>query len=156
MCGAADSYAAFIFPLDVATSIQAIPYVYCLSSCLSYPDNVLPKRHHDVYRQWQASTVTSSCLAIIDVAYSDILSFYKEELAGESVNRISTLASQHKESKQKALDRLVSETVVTYQNILEVLKTDGGASEAFSRFVEGYIGFHVALDSRYHLSDLNI
>ncbi|KIK49810.1 hypothetical protein GYMLUDRAFT_266288 [Collybiopsis luxurians FD-317 M1] len=85
---------------------------------------------------------------------NDILSFYKEEVAGETVNYISLLANSRGGDKQKTLWSVIDETVEAHEKVLRILGSDKGALDAYWSFVEGYMGFHFALDKRYHLDEL--
>ena len=86
---------------------------------------------------------------------SDILSFYKEELAGETVNRISQLAVCRKISKERALNSLVSGAAGSHKRVFEILATHPGAHKAYASFSQGYIGFHAGL-RRYKLDELHL
>ena len=85
---------------------------------------------------------------------SDLLSFYKEDLAGECVNRISLLASAQDVSKLKIVEDLSRESAeadATVMNFLE--EGDADPLEAYRKFRAGYIGFHASLP-RYRLAEL--
>ncbi|KAJ6626459.1 isoprenoid synthase domain-containing protein [Mycena sp. CBHHK59/15] len=86
---------------------------------------------------------------------NDILSFYKEDLDGESVNHISFLAAQSGRSKQAVLRDLVEEAVAAHNNVLAILAPHPEALAAFGAFVPGYIGFHASA-KRYRLDELNL
>ncbi|KAJ7706343.1 isoprenoid synthase domain-containing protein [Mycena rosella] len=86
---------------------------------------------------------------------NDILSFYKEDLDGESVNRISFLAAQSGRSKQAVLAELVEEAIKAYTNVLAILAPKPEALAAFRAFAAGYIGFH-ATATRYRLDELKL
>jgi len=97
--------------------------------------------------------VPEFCLAIN--YFNDILSFYKEELAGEDGNYISLEASQRGQAKIpvfRDLARDVSLCVSRVANILEGSNSE--AKSAFQCFMGGYVSFHTSFDSRYHLNDL--
>ena len=87
---------------------------------------------------------------------SDILSFYKEDLAGETANRTTVLATVNKQSKQQALSGLVDETVAAYLNALAVLEKDPEALASLKNFAAGYLCFHFAVNTRYRLSELTL
>ncbi|KAF8957808.1 isoprenoid synthase domain-containing protein [Flammula alnicola] len=84
---------------------------------------------------------------------NDVLSFYKEELAGETVNYISVLARCHGLSKMEAFERLATDVVGAQTQISVILETDKEAFEAWQKFKAGYVGFHTSFD-RYLLDDL--
>ncbi|KAJ6607568.1 isoprenoid synthase domain-containing protein [Mycena sp. CBHHK59/15] len=86
---------------------------------------------------------------------NDILSFYKEDLDGESVNRISFLTAPSGRSKQAVLRGLVEEAVVAHNNVLAILAPYPEALSAFRAFVPGYIGFHASA-KRYRLDELKL
>ncbi|KII83917.1 hypothetical protein PLICRDRAFT_179951 [Plicaturopsis crispa FD-325 SS-3] len=86
---------------------------------------------------------------------NDILSFYKEELAGEVVNRVSFIADSRDISKNEALRLLEDEAVAAHDRVVQILAPHKGASEAFQHFKHGYVGFH-ALAKRYKLDELNL
>jgi hypothetical protein len=91
------------------------------------------------------------CLWLI-YPFSDILSFYKEELAGESVNRVSILAATRGVSKQNALKQLADDAVTAHETVLQIVSPFMDAYETYLKFSHGYIGFHAAL-SRYRLRE---
>ncbi|KAJ7662011.1 terpenoid synthase [Mycena polygramma] len=86
---------------------------------------------------------------------NDILSFYKEELDGESVNRVSFLAAQSGKPKQVILRELVGDAVKAHNNVLTVLAPHPEALASFRAFVAGYIGFHASA-TRYRLDELKL
>ncbi|KAJ6568244.1 terpenoid synthase [Mycena vulgaris] len=86
---------------------------------------------------------------------NDILSFYKEDLDGESVNRISFLAAQSGRSKQAVLVDLVEEAVAAHSNVVAILTPHPEVLAAFRAFASGYIGFH-ATATRYRLEELKL
>ncbi|KAG9312859.1 hypothetical protein JVU11DRAFT_6290 [Chiua virens] len=51
-----------------------------------------------------------------------VLSFYKEELAGEMMNRVSMLAARTGTSKSDALKELVETTAKIFENALHILR----------------------------------
>ncbi|KAF9456360.1 isoprenoid synthase domain-containing protein [Collybia nuda] len=86
---------------------------------------------------------------------NDLLSFYKEELDGETVNRISLLAACHQISKIEALGRLADEAVEAHQRILRILSSDAEARTAYLMFCQGFVGFHTSF-KRYKLDELEL
>ena len=84
------------------------------------------------------------------------MSFYKEESAAETINRVSNLASLHELSKRDVLSKLVDQGVEAHGRVAHILQSHKEAFQAFNYFAAGYIGFHVALNHRYRLSELNI
>ncbi|EIN06376.1 terpenoid synthase [Punctularia strigosozonata HHB-11173 SS5] len=86
---------------------------------------------------------------------NDILSFYKEELAGETVNRVSFLAAVHGISKNESLKRLVDEGVAAHERVQQILEAHQPALDAYLAFSHGYIGFHAGA-KRYRLTELDL
>ncbi|KAJ3811046.1 Trichodiene synthase-domain-containing protein [Lentinula lateritia] len=93
-------------------------------------------------------------LMVFIVNVNDILSFYKEELYGETVNQISLLALCRDRSKSHAFHSLIHETVEAHEKIIRILEPDREALDAYKEFARGYVEFHVSLDSRYRLNEL--
>jgi hypothetical protein len=85
---------------------------------------------------------------------SDILSFYKEELSGESVNRVSLLVTCQGTSKYHVLSQLADATVDAHQTILKVMQSNEEALDAYRNFSSGFVYFHTL--KRYKLSDLGL
>jgi hypothetical protein len=85
---------------------------------------------------------------------SDVLSFYKEELAGENGNYISNEASQRGENKNPVFRKLAHDVSLCISNTTNILEGSGEAKAALQRFIGGYVSFHTSFDSRYHLDDL--
>jgi hypothetical protein len=83
---------------------------------------------------------------------SDILSFYKEEIAGDVANYVSHVAASHAITKLDALHEVIDETVQAHHNILESLKAHSDAYDAYVSFFKGYIMFHGA--PRYKLEEI--
>jgi len=96
---------------------------------------------------------------INDIAFftnltNDIMSFYKEFLAGETNNYVSNRAHVTGKSLSETLQDTVDDTLAAYSRITKALEfTD--ASIAWKRFVHGYLDFHFSL-KRYRLSELDI
>ncbi|KAF8557707.1 terpenoid synthase [Imleria badia] len=86
---------------------------------------------------------------------NDVLSFYKEELAGETTNRISILAACNKSSKLDALDALVKTTSDGFESAVEILSACPEARETFKKFAAGLIRFHISV-GRYRLAELEL
>ncbi|KAF8551268.1 terpenoid synthase [Imleria badia] len=86
---------------------------------------------------------------------NDIMSFYKEELAGETTNQISTLAARTDKSKLETFGELTEATIGVYQSIAKILEGSPEACEAFKQYAVGYIHFHTSL-ARYRLEDLDL
>ncbi|KAK7036079.1 isoprenoid synthase domain-containing protein [Favolaschia claudopus] len=98
--------------------------------------------------------ILQQCMIFINNG-NDVLSFYKEEIDEECVNRISFLATQTGKSKQLVLENLAEEAIVAHRNVTNVLEQHPRALAAFRSFVAGYIGFHAAA-KRYRLNELDL
>jgi hypothetical protein len=85
--------------------------------------------------------------------FSDILSYYKEEIEGETVNYLSLMAGSCALSKQDALHELIEKTVQARHNALQILRPRTDVYDAFLSFFHGYFGFHAAL-GRYKLEEI--
>ncbi|EIW83041.1 terpenoid synthase [Coniophora puteana RWD-64-598 SS2] len=86
---------------------------------------------------------------------NDVLSFYKEELAGENINYVSRAAFARGVSKVTALRTIANETISADRRARKVLDADKQTREAYARFREGFTLFHVA-SRRYKLDDLGL
>ncbi|OJA08292.1 hypothetical protein AZE42_07812 [Rhizopogon vesiculosus] len=84
---------------------------------------------------------------------NDILSYYKEELEGETVNYLSLMAVSLGLTKQDALHQLSEKTVQAYHNTLQILRPHIEACDAFLGFFHGYFQFHSA-SRRYKLEEI--
>jgi hypothetical protein len=83
---------------------------------------------------------------------NDILSFYKEELAGETVNYVHLLrAVRHKENVLEIVHDLIDEAVGLSKEISALLADE--VKGPWERYKTGYITWHLC-DSRYKLSEL--
>ncbi|KAK0501360.1 isoprenoid synthase domain-containing protein, partial [Armillaria luteobubalina] len=86
---------------------------------------------------------------------NDVLSFYKEESAGEEMNQVSLLASCSECPKLEAVKQLVDNTIGAHRNILDTLRPNKAALDAYLSFSDGYLRAHVGI-SRYRLEELGI
>lgn len=86
---------------------------------------------------------------------SDLLSFFKEELAGETLNYVSMSAKANGINKLQALKKLADETAQCYQRASQLLQSIPEAWDAFREFAVGYVEFHV-LSVRYKLDQLDL
>ncbi|KAG7444921.1 terpenoid synthase [Guyanagaster necrorhizus] len=84
---------------------------------------------------------------------NDVLSFYKEESAGEVMNQVSLLASCDNCPKIEAVQKLVDTTVQAHRNILDTLCPNKVALHAYLSFSDGYLRAHIGI-SRYRLEEL--
>jgi hypothetical protein len=81
------------------------------------------------------------------------LSYYKEEIEGDSANYLSLIAASKAFTKQEALCELIEKTVQAYHNVLEFLRPRPEAYNAYVAFFDGYIKFHATL-KRYKLEEV--
>ncbi|KAG1804669.1 isoprenoid synthase domain-containing protein [Suillus subaureus] len=84
---------------------------------------------------------------------NDIISYYKEEIEGDTTNYLSLVAASRGSTKQDALYEVISKTVQAHHNILKCLEPHPEAYEAYAKCCHGYINFHTAL-RRYKLKDI--
>lgn len=141
MSGASEAYALFVFPpeLPLQSYVQALPDIRVILNQGKWVILNSGSSDADTY---------ADCLST-----SDVFSFYKEELVGESVNYVSLIAAIRGISKIQALDSLSNDVVDAHKRCLQILSKD--AYEAYLRFSHGYVGFHVSLD-RYKLNELKL
>ncbi|OCH89694.1 terpenoid synthase [Obba rivulosa] len=83
---------------------------------------------------------------------NDILSFYKEELAGETPTYIQDRALACGQSRLAALHNVIDDTIAAVERVRTILG-EGCARDAWEGFVAGYIGFHMSCP-RYRLSEV--
>ena len=83
---------------------------------------------------------------------SDICSFFKEEVAGETANFIHDRATAEGTSPFQALITTIDETVRAVEGIRRVLKTEK-ERETWETFMTNYVAFHYNT-SRYRLKEL--
>ncbi|KAK2462615.1 hypothetical protein APHAL10511_005348 [Amanita phalloides] len=115
-------------------------------SLLAYPRNI-PVRSYI-----QAIPASMTYVNFIN----DIFSFYKEELAHESVNCISNLARCTHRPKLAVLQHLADQSVHAHHEILAVLGDDPADPRvltAYLAFCRGYVYFHTS-SKRYRVPDL--
>ncbi|KAG1760936.1 isoprenoid synthase domain-containing protein [Suillus occidentalis] len=86
-------------------------------------------------------------------SFSDILSYYKEEIEGDTANYLSLMAASRSITKQDALNELVEKTVQAHHNILECLRPHTEAYNSYVHFSDGYVKFHAAL-RRYKMDEI--
>ena len=85
---------------------------------------------------------------------SDVLSFYKEEIAGDVGNHISLLARRQGVSKMMAFQQLADKAVKSAAQVSKILEADKEAHDAWQHFKAGYLGNHASLEGRYRLAEL--
>ncbi|KAF5346860.1 hypothetical protein D9756_010553 [Leucocoprinus leucothites] len=98
--------------------------------------------------------VTPDLLHFIDHT-NDLLSFYKEEFEGESVNFVSMSAKENGNTKVEALKQLADATAECYERAVQLLQSSPEALNAFRGFCIGFVAFH-SLSVRYKLNNLDL
>ncbi|KAG2146059.1 isoprenoid synthase domain-containing protein [Suillus bovinus] len=89
-------------------------------------------------------------LAIVINHTNDILSYYKEEIEGDSANYLSLITASRGLTKQEALSELIEKTMKAHHSILEFLKPRPEVHDAYAAFFDGYVKFHATF-GRYKL-----
>ncbi|KAF8629917.1 hypothetical protein AX15_003194 [Amanita polypyramis BW_CC] len=84
---------------------------------------------------------------------NDVLSFYKEELAGETSNYISICARTNQTDKLDELKRTVDDTVDAYQHVKKLARDFPSVHGEYMLGWSGYLRFHLSL-TRYQISEL--
>ncbi|KAF9261171.1 terpenoid synthase [Marasmius fiardii PR-910] len=84
---------------------------------------------------------------------NDVLSFYKEEVAGEEENFASMLAKESSISKYEAIQRIADDVAEADKNILRGLADNQLALDSWQSFKRGYVRFHTSCP-RYKLDEL--
>ncbi|RDB17351.1 hypothetical protein Hypma_001990 [Hypsizygus marmoreus] len=85
--------------------------------------------------------------------FSDVLSFYKEDLEGENFNRISHLARSRGASKLEVLRTLSEETSCAYERIIHILSACPAGPQTTKDFFYGALAIHASA-SRYRFKEL--
>ncbi|KAF9556484.1 terpenoid synthase [Agrocybe pediades] len=86
---------------------------------------------------------------------NDILSFYKEYLAGERQNYVYNRAAVTQRSIEDTLKDVVEDVIQAHSRVTQVLESSGNTSapDIWRKFVNGFLGFHFTLQ-RYRLQEL--
>lgn len=84
---------------------------------------------------------------------NDILSYYKEEIDGDTANYLSLMATSRAIPKQDFLHEVVEKTVQAHHSILECLRPYTEAYDAYVSFFKGFVKFHAAL-KRYKMEEI--
>ncbi|KAF9495801.1 hypothetical protein BDN71DRAFT_813662 [Pleurotus eryngii] len=83
-----------------------------------------------------------------------MLSFYKEELVGETANHVSIIARcAEGRTKEEVLWRITEDTIGSQSRLRKILMNHREASEILDQLFEGYISFHASLGG-YRLEEL--
>ncbi|KAL5480713.1 hypothetical protein ACEPAI_9653 [Sanghuangporus weigelae] len=105
--------------------------------------------------------VHSWIFAFPDIAYcvctlNDILSFYKEDLAGETEENLIWLTARNRNvSVYESLCAIANDTVETHNRVLRTLEPSQDAHDAYCNFAWGYHAFYIE-SKRYKLQDLGL
>ncbi|KZT01137.1 terpenoid synthase [Laetiporus sulphureus 93-53] len=83
---------------------------------------------------------------------NDILSFYKEELAGETGTYVHDRAFTTRSTLLQTISQAVNEAIATAERIRKLLGK-GAARDAWDSFERGYTTFHL-LSPRYRLQEI--
>lgn len=83
---------------------------------------------------------------------SDVLSFYKEDLAGDTSSYIHARTRITKKSLRDTLSEVVEEVVAAVDRVRKHLG-EGPARDAWDSFESGYISFHIN-NPRYKLAEV--
>ncbi|RPD54631.1 terpenoid synthase [Lentinus tigrinus ALCF2SS1-6] len=86
---------------------------------------------------------------------NDILSFYKEELAGETNNYVHLRAAAEQLSPLEVLRRLTGEVIDTALRIRKIIGDDRELAEIWEMYLQCYLEFSIRTP-RYRLCDLGI
>ncbi|KAJ7773740.1 isoprenoid synthase domain-containing protein [Mycena maculata] len=96
--------------------------------------------------------IADVCL-FIDLT-NDVLSFYKEELAGETANYIHNRAGVNGKPPANVLAEVAEEALAAQNRVTAALHACGSEGiHAWVTFVHGYVAFHLTQD-RYRLNEL--
>lgn len=80
------------------------------------------------------------------------MSFYKEELAGESNNFVHDRVTVTRKNTPTVLSDMLEELVASVHRARAILQSEK-AKETWEEFIEGYAAFHL-LSPRYRLAEL--
>lgn len=84
---------------------------------------------------------------------NDIISYYKEEIEGDTTNYLSLMAASRAIAKEDALHELIETTVQAHHNILECLRPYTEAYDAYVSFSKGSVKFYTAA-KRYKVKEI--
>ncbi|KAJ7633667.1 isoprenoid synthase domain-containing protein [Mycena polygramma] len=84
---------------------------------------------------------------------NDVLSFYKEELAGETHNFVHGRAQASGESPLSELAAIAEECLAATRRVRTILRGKGKYEEVWHAFEHGYVTFHTA-GKRYRLDEI--
>ena len=84
---------------------------------------------------------------------NDILSFYKEELAGEDDNFVHMRAGLSGNGTIAALEEICEETLTEISDVTAILAHDPEAAAVFDCYIHDHLRFHFST-TRYKLEEL--
>ncbi|KAJ6554995.1 isoprenoid synthase domain-containing protein [Mycena vulgaris] len=114
-------------------------------SCAAFPRVV----HPSITTYIQALPDIDEYLCLVN----DILSFYKEDLAGETMNHVSVRAKLSGKHPKRVLVEMVEEVGDLHRRIAAILEGNPEAMTAWATLEHGFIAWHLSL-GRYKLSEL--
>ncbi|EJF61156.1 terpenoid synthase [Dichomitus squalens LYAD-421 SS1] len=140
---------------DMATRPGATRYPYYVRT----KSGVGPPYAHFIFPSAWRSSVNSYIQIIPELDYfinctNDLLSFYKESLAGETDNYVHLRASAERKSPTDVLRTLAAEVTDTVERIDAITSIDPELAALWQRFLQGYLEFHVKT-TRYRLAELD-
>jgi len=89
------------------------------------------------------------------VLSNDLLSFYKEALAGDKSNYVSTRAFAENKPTELVLSEIANECITSQNTIRAVLSNNPDALKAWKIYERGSVTWHLT-QSRYRLQDLGL
>ncbi|KAJ6546765.1 hypothetical protein DFH09DRAFT_1170884, partial [Mycena vulgaris] len=114
-------------------------------SCAAFPRAA----HPDISTYIQSLPEIDECLSLLN----DIFSFYKEDLAGETMNYVSVRAKVSGKHPKGVLVEMIEEVGDLHQRIAGILEGNRDAMAAWAELEHGVIAWHFSL-SRYKLTEL--
>ncbi|KUI64114.1 Trichodiene synthase [Cytospora mali] len=86
---------------------------------------------------------------------NDILSFYKEEVAGETKNYINSRAKYESKTAMATMEEVVTECTQAYMRATNVLAGKEPYARAWHEYVMGYVAMHI-MNERYMFADIGL
>ncbi|KIO28262.1 hypothetical protein M407DRAFT_22475 [Tulasnella calospora MUT 4182] len=140
---------------DMVISPNAKRYPWFLRNMtgigVAYAHFLFPKHISSNYNAFIQMIPELSCFLALG---NDLLSFYKELLAGEAGNYMIIMALSQGRDSIDVLRETAKDLIDTSQRILAMAEGDETLVQHLHDFMDGYIQFHLAAEYRYHLDDL--
>ncbi|KAJ7208106.1 isoprenoid synthase domain-containing protein [Mycena rebaudengoi] len=115
-----------------------------------YSNALFPKQaHSDLSAYIQILPDMDEWMCLVN----DILSHYKEDIAGEPMGYIPLRAEMSRKHPTQVLVEMVQEAGELRTRIIQTLETEPEALAAWTSWERGYIAFHIS-NKRYKLADL--